>query len=211
MLIVNKNFLDINSSMNLLREMFDSKKNEGKSRNKAAEFLGIDPNSVSRHMSSNDLGIQTLLKYAEYLECDLSDLINKPVTRQVNGYVKNNQIYMYTSDEERPTLKIKSALTSWWRDKKTILIINKNDVNGLYYNDISLFSAWRSPHTIKQKDRGLWQTSDGYQNGLIQNYSNEIDKFLTTPFMPTTSSWNAVKVLRFAKWLADYGSETFID
>ena len=211
MLIVNKNFLNINSSMNLLRDMFDSKKSEGKSRNKAAEFLGIDPNSVSRHMSSNDLGIQTLLKYSEYLECDLSDLITEPVTRQVNGYVKNNQVFMYTSDEERPTLKIKSALTSWWRDKKTILIINKNDVNGLYYNDISLFSAWRSPHTIKQKDRGLWQTRDGYQNGLIQNYSSEIDKFLTTPFMPSSSSWNAVKVLRFAKWLADYGSETFID
>jgi predicted transcriptional regulator len=203
--------MNINFDMTLLKEMFRQKRGEGKSQNEAAEFLGIDHRSVSRHMSSPDLSIKTLLKYAEYLECDVTELVNEPITRQVNGYVKSNQIYMYTSDEERPTLKIKSALTSWWRDKKTILIINKNDVNGLYYNDISLFSAWRSPHTIKQKDRGLWQTKEGYQNGLIQNYSHEIDKFLTTPFMPTTSSWNAVKVLRFAKWLADYGAETFTD
>lgn len=211
MFIVNKNYLDINGRVNLLRNMFDQKKVQGKSRNKAAEFLGIDPNSVSRHMSSNDLGMQTLLKYSEYLECDLIDLINEPITRQINGYVKNNQIFMFKSEEERPTIKIKSASTSWWRDKKKLLIINKNDVNGLYYNDISLFSAWRTPHSIKQKDRGLWQTSEGYQSGLIQNYNHEIDKFLTTPFMPSSSSWNAVKVLRFAKWLADYGSETFID
>jgi hypothetical protein len=203
--------MNINANMSLLKDMFDQKKVDGKTRNKAAKFLGIDPNSVSRHMSSSDLGIQTLLKYAEYLECDLTDLINEPVTRQINGYVKNNKIHMYSADEERPTLTIKSALRSWWRDKKTILIINKNDVNGLYYNDISLFAPWKSPHSIKQKDRGLWQTKEGYQNGLIQNYSKEIDQFLTTPFMPSTSSWNAVKVLRFAKWYADFGAETFTD
>ena len=211
MCIVYNGVMNINANMSLLKDMFDQKKVDGKTRNKAAKFLGIDPNSVSRHMSSSDLGIQTLLKYAEYLECDLTDLINEPVTRQINGYVKNNKIHMYSADEERPTLTIKSALRSWWRDKKTILIINKNDVNGLYYNDISLFAPWKSPHSIKQKDRGLWQTKEGYQNGLIQNYSKEIDQFLTTPFMPSTSSWNAVKVLRFAKWYADFGAETFTD
>jgi transcriptional regulator with XRE-family HTH domain len=203
--------MNINSNMTMLKEMFRQKRSEGKSQNEAAEFLGIDHRSVSRHMSSPDLSIQTLLKYAEYLECDLTELVNEPVTRQINGYVKNNQIHMYSADEERPTLTIKSALRSWWRDKKTIIIINKNDVNGLYYNDISLFSPWKSPHSIKQKDRGLWQTKEGYQNGLIQNYSKEIDQFLTTPFMPTTSSWSAVKVLRFAKWYADFGAETFTD
>lgn len=211
MCIVNKVCLDIKGGMNLLRDMFDQKKVEGKSRNKAAEFLGIDPNSVSRHMSSNDLGIQTLFKYAEYLECDLTELVNEPVTRQINGYIKHNNVIMYTADEERPTLTIKSALRSWWRDKKTILIINKNDANGLYYNDISLFSPWKSPHSIKQKDRGLWQTDNGYQCGLIQNWSEEIDRFLTTPFMPSTSAWSSSKVLRFAKWYADFGAETFTD
>ena len=211
MCIVYNGVMNINTNVSLLKDMFDQKKVEGKTRNKAAEFLGIDPNSVSRHISSDDLSIQTLFKYAEYLECDLTELVNEPVTRQINGYIKNNEVNMYSADEERPTLTIKSALRSWWRDKKTILIINKNNVDGLYYNDISLFAPWKSPHSIKQKDRGLWQTKDGYQNGLIQNYSKEIDQFLTTPFMPNTNSWSAVKVIRFAKWYADFGAETFTD
>ena len=60
MCIVYNGVMNINANVSLLKDMFDQKKVEGKTRNKAAEFLGIDPNSVSRHISSDDLSIQTL-------------------------------------------------------------------------------------------------------------------------------------------------------
>jgi len=151
--------------MHNLAEIFKKEKSNGKSQKEAADFLNIDHRSVSRHMKQSNIGFDVLCKYAEYLEIDVVQLVSSKITRQINGYISNNVIKMYADDEERPILEGIQAAPWWWINKKTIIIIDKNDPKGHYYNMLNFYSPWSNATIIKDQALGLYQTKDNEMIG----------------------------------------------
>ncbi len=189
-------------NMHNLAEIFKREKVNGKSQKGAADFLKIDHRSVSRHMKQKSIGLDILYKYAEYLECKIEDFITQEVSRQINGYVKNNQINFYGDAEERPVLHGYFAASWWWDDKKTIIIIDKNDAKGVYYNMLNFYTAWRNPIRIKDQMTGIYQRKDTQQNygGIIHRKTDQ--QFICRNFYdayPTT-----IELTRVAKFICAY-------
>lgn len=191
-----------NLEMHNLAEIFKREKANGKSQKEAAEYLGIDHRSVSRHLRQKSIGLDILYKYAEYLECKVEDFIKQQVRRQINGYVQNNQINFYSEDEERPTLHGFFAASWWWDDKKTIIIIDKNDPKGVYYNMLYFYAAWQNPTRIKDQMTGLYQRKDTeqYHGGIIHRKTDR--EYICRNFYdayPTT-----VELKRTARFICSY-------
>lgn len=152
-------------TMHNLALLFKREKINGKSQKEAADFLGIDHRSVSRHMKQNNIGLDILYKYAEYLELDINQLVATKLNRQVNGHISENTIKMYADDEERPILSGIQAAPKWWINKKTIIIIDKNDPKGHYYNMINFYDEWNNSTRIKDQALGLYQSKDDQMIG----------------------------------------------
>jgi hypothetical protein len=72
---------------------------------------------------------------------------------------------MYADDEERPILTGIQAAPKWWINKKTIIIIDKNDPKGHYYNMINFYDEWNNSTRIKDQALGLYQTKDDQMIG----------------------------------------------
>lgn len=185
-------------NMHNLAEIFKREKINGKSQKGAAEYLGIDHRSVSRHMKQKSIGLDLLYKYAEYLECKVEDFIAVKVTRQINGYVYDNKINFYKNDEERPTLSGFFSAAWWWNDKKTVIIIDKNDPKGVYYNFLNFYSAWHNPTRIKDQLVGLYNPKDSeeYNGGFVIRKSEK--HFICRNFYDSYPKTNELsKVSRF--------------
>ena len=164
------------NGMHNLAEVFKREKRNGKSQKEAAEFLKIDHRSVSRHMKQKNIGLDILQKYADYLQVSVTELVGQHVIRQINGYVGNNKINFYGINEERPVLKGGFSGAWWWYDKKTFMIIDKNDPKGCYYNLLNFYYDWLHPTRMKDQAVGLYQAVDDenvYGGVIIRKSDNE--------------------------------------
>ncbi len=188
--------------MHNLALLFKREKINGKSQKEAADFLGIDHRSVSRHMKQNNIALDVLYKYAEYLEVDINQLVATKLDRQVNGYISENTIKMYADDEERPILTGIQAAPKWWINKKTIIIIDKNDPKGHYYNMINFYDEWNNSTRIKDQALGLYQSKDDQMigGGTISRKNDK--EFICRNFydgQPRT-----LELKRYARFIAAY-------
>ena len=190
------------NGMHNLAELFKREKRNSKSQKEAAEFLKIDHRSVSRHMKQKNIGLDILQKYADYLQVSLSELVGQPITRQINGYVGNNLINFYGINEERPVLTGAFSGTWWWYDKKTFMIIDKNDPKGSYYNLLNFYYPWLHPTRMKDQAVGLYQPVDDenvYGGVIIRKSDNE---FICRNFydgQPRT-----LKLKQYARFICSY-------
>jgi len=190
------------TEMHNLAEIFKRERVNGKSQKEAAEYLGIDHRSVSRHMKQKNIGLDVLQKYAEYLNVNIEDFVSQKVSRQINGYVKDGIIHFYKENEERPRIYGLFAASWWWSDKGTILIIDKNDPKGVYYNMLNFYSQWLSVVRIKDQATGLYQDkeTDKHYGGAIFRKSD--DEFICRNFYETYTK--TTKLKRYAKWICSY-------
>ena len=197
---MNKNYQK--KQMHNLAEIFKREKANGKSQKEAANFLNIDHRSVSRHMKQSNIGLDILCKYAEYLEIDVAQLVSTKIIRQINGYIFNNTIKMYADDEERPILKGIQSAPWWWTDKRTIIIIDKNDPKGHYYNMLNFYNQWSNTTRIKDQALGLFQDKDNdiIGGGTITRKNNK--EFLCRNFYDVQPKTCELK--RYARLIAAY-------
>ena len=190
------------NSMHNLAEIFKREKVNGKSQKDAAEFLGIDHRSVSRHMKQQNIGLDVLLKYAEYLECNVEDFVSQKVNRQINGYFKNNRIHFYGENEERPVIYGLFAASWWWSEKKTILIIDHNDPKNVYYNNLTFYTEWQSAVRVKDGALGIFQDKETLEHSSGTIHRKSDDQFYCKGFYD--SHVKLCQLKRFAKYICSY-------
>jgi len=192
----------IGNGMHNLAEIFKREKVNGKSQKDAAEYLGIDHRSVSRHMKQKNIGLDVLQKYAEYLECNVEDFVAKRVNRQINGYLKDNVVNFYGENEERPVIYGLFAASWWWSDKRTLLLIDKNDPKSVYYNMLSFYTEWQSVVRIKENTHGVYQEKEtlDHHAGVIHRKND--NEFLCRSFYSTSSK--VIKLKRYARFICSY-------
>ena len=192
------------NGMHNLSEVFKREKINGKSQKEAAEVLKIDHRTVSRHMKQKNIGFDVLQKYADYLQVSVTELVGQPITRQINGFIGNNIVNFYGVSEERPVLTGAFSGTWWWYDKKTFMIIDKNDPKGSYYNLLNFYYPWLHPTRMKDQAVGLYQAVDdeNVYGGLIMRKSNEDDEFICRNFydgQPKT-----LRLKQYARFICSY-------
>jgi len=190
------------NNMHNLAEIFKREKVNGKSQKDAAEFLGIDHRSVSRHMKQQNIGLDILMKYAEYLECNVEDFVSQKVNRQINGYFKNNKINFYDENEERPVIYGLFAASWWWSEKKTILIIDHNDPKNVYYNNLTFYTEWQSAVRVKDGALGIFQDKETLEHSSGTIHRKSDDQFYCKGFYD--SHVKLCQLKRFAKYICSY-------
>ena len=188
--------------MHNLAELFKREKRNGKSQKEAAEFLGIDHRSVSRHMKQKNIGLDVLHKYAEYFGIVIEEIVGQPIIRQVSGYIGENQLKFYKVNEERPILTGAFSGAWWWQDKSTFIIIDKNDPKGHYYNMMNFYYSWHHPTRIKDQAIGLYQPTDSediYAGMITRKSDNEFICHNFYDRYPKT-----LKLYQYAKFICSY-------
>ncbi len=192
----------LGNGMHNLAEIFKREKVNGKSQKDAAEYLGIDHRSVSRHMKQKNIGLDVLMKYAEYLECSVEDFVAQRINRQINGYFKDNKINFYGDDEERPIIYGLFTASWWWSDKRTLLIIDKNDPKNVYYNNLTFYTEWQSAVRVKDGALGIFQDKETlvHKSGTIHRKSD--DQFFCKGFYDSHVQLCSLK--RFARYICSY-------
>jgi len=200
--ISNRPYSHLGNGMHNLAEIFKREKVNGKSQKEAAEFLGIDHRSVSRHMKQQNIGLDILMKYAEYLECSVEDFVSHKVNRQICGYFQNNKVNFYGENEARPVIYGLFAASWWWSSKKTLLIIDHNNPKSVYYNVLNFYDEWQSVVRIADSVIGIYQDLETleYKSGIITRKSE--DTFFCKGFYDSEAQ--ILKLKRFSRWICSY-------
>ena len=160
--------------MHRLKEVFIEKKIEGKSQKEAAEYLGIDHRSVSRHMNQNNIGIDVLKRYAEYLAVDVSKFLINPVERQINCYIDNNgSAIFYKETEQRPQIKVATA-SWWWSANSNIIAVDQSFKQGYSYGFVSVFQKFKNIEFVSNREQaGLVKFKNGDTKACIITRCND--------------------------------------
>jgi len=160
--------------MHRLKEVFLEKKAEGKSQKEAAEYLGIDHRSVSRHMNQDNIGIDVLKKYSEYLNVDVSKFLITPVRRQCNCYIDTNgAAIFYKETEQRPEIQVATA-SWWWSADNNIIAIDKSFSKGYSFGFVTLFQKFKHIEFVNNKEQaGLVQFANGETKACIISRCND--------------------------------------
>ena len=160
--------------MHRLKEVFIEKKVEGKSQKEAAEYLGIDHRSVSRHMNQDNIGLDVLKKYAEYLAVDVSKFLINPIERQINCYIDNNgAAIFYKETEQRPQIKVATA-SWWWSANNNIIAVDQSFKQGYSYGFVSVFQKFKNIEFVSHKEQaGLVKFQNGDTKACIISRCND--------------------------------------
>ena len=192
--------------MHRLKEVFVEKKTEGKSQKEAAEYLGIDHRSVSRHMNQDNIGIDVLNKYAEYLNVDVSKFLMKPIDRQINCYVDSQgAVHFYGETEQRPSIKVATA-SWWWSATNNIIAIDQSFKQGYSYGFVSVYEKFKNFEFIKGgEEAGLVKFKDGTTKACI--VSRIENKFSAYNWYVPRDPMQSLEGARFARFMATYDSQ----
>tara|TARA_R100001480_G_C4680914_1_gene174847 strand:+ start:42 stop:686 length:645 start_codon:yes stop_codon:yes gene_type:complete len=200
---MNKRQSNRKHTMHNLGELFKRQKHLGKSQKEAAKVLGIDHRSVSRHIKQMSLGVDWLKKYADYLECEIFDIIAPVIDRQINATIEKNRVQFYENNQERPRLHGVFAASWWWSNKKTIISLDKNDHHGYHYNTLTFYTEWYSTIRLQDKCAGIYLHPE--TNEYIPGYIERLDAniFQCINFYEHRK-WEKLKLKRYAKFICSY-------
>lgn len=195
--------------MHRLKEVFNERKQMGKSMQEAAKYLNIDYRSVSRHMKQKNLGIDVLYRYAEYLEAPIAELLLPKMKRQIHGYTDQGGIVNFFKEtEERPTIELDSGVAKdWWSDPKSIIICNRMNPNHRTWNEISIFKPFQNWRFLKNNCAAIIKKDDLLQICDVSFFDNQHIAY--NYHFPTQGNF-AVTDFQYAQWIATYSSDMVV-
>lgn len=211
--------------MHRLKEVFNERKQMGKSMQEAAKYLKIDYRSVSRHMKQKNIGIDVLYRYAEYLEAPIAELLLPKLKRQIHGYINGGgNVNFFKETEERPTIELDSGVAKqWWSDPNTIIICNRVNSNHRTWNEISVFKQFQNWRFLKNNCAAIIKkelTTPLDIFGAATNKKNTLLQICDVSFFenqhiaynyhfPTQGNF-VLTDFQYAEWIATYSSETVV-
>lgn len=195
--------------MHRLKEVFNERKQMGKSMQEAAKYLKIDYRSVSRHMKQKNLGIDVLYRYAEYLEAPIAELLLPKLKRQIHGYTDTGgTVNFFKETEERPTIELDSGVAKvWWSDPKTIIICNRMNPNHRTWNEISVFKSFQNWRFLKNNCAAIIKKDNLLQICDVSFFDNQHIAY--NYHFPTQGNFS-IKDFQYAEWISTYSSDTIV-
>jgi len=198
-----------NLQMHRLKEVFNERKQMGKSMQEAAKYLKIDHRSVSRHMKQKNLGIDVLHQYAEYLEVGIATLIIPKTKRQIHGFTNQGGIVNFFKEtEERPIVELESGIAKiWWSDPRTIIICNRMNPNHRTWNEISIFKPFQNWRFLKNNCAAIIKKDNTLQICDVSFFDNQHIAY--NYHFPTQGNFVATD-FQYAEWIATYSSDMLV-